>query len=83
MAHKQEIDIYGLTSEELQIPKEIEERLKTQEIVVTINPPLESQPSIYIYANKRLVLSNTIPVIGSFNFIVESEISRLIVHNEK
>jgi hypothetical protein len=39
MAHKQEIDIYGLTSEELQIPKEIEERLKTQEIVVTINPP--------------------------------------------
>jgi hypothetical protein len=82
MAHKQEIDIYGLTSEELQIPKEIEERLKTQEIVVTINP-LESQPSIYIYANKRLVLSNTIPVIGSFNFIVESEISRLIVHNEK
>ncbi|KIM07289.1 MAG: hypothetical protein KU38_10580 [Sulfurovum sp. FS08-3] len=82
MVHKQEIDIYGLTSEELQIPKEIEERLKTQEIVVAINP-LESQPSIYIYANKRLALSNTIPVIGSFNFIVESEISRLIVHNEK
>ncbi|MBN2825082.1 MAG: NAD-glutamate dehydrogenase [Campylobacterales bacterium] len=82
MANVEDPDIYGLTSEELQIPKEVEKALKTQEIVTKINA-VETQPSIYIYANKRLTLSNTIPAIHSFNFIVQSEISKLITYNGK
>ncbi|MBN2825504.1 MAG: NAD-glutamate dehydrogenase [Campylobacterales bacterium] len=75
-------DIYELSNEELIIPQEVEQTLQTQEIVVKINAH-EIQPSIYIYANEQLALSKTIPVIHSFNFIVESEISKLITHNEK
>ncbi|MEA2028576.1 MAG: NAD-glutamate dehydrogenase, partial [Campylobacterota bacterium] len=82
MASASDQTIYGLTSDELKISSELEEILSKQEIITEIDVA-DSQPSIFIYSNQRLSLSKTIPVLHTFNFIVESEITSLVTQNEK
>ena len=82
MASASDQKIYGLTSDELKISSDVEEVLSNQEIITKIDV-VDSQPSIFIYSSDRLSLSKSIPVLHTFNFIVESEITSLVTHNEK
>jgi len=75
-------NIYGLTSDELNITAKLQETLKQKEVCVTIDTT-NNEPSIFIYSTKRLALSKSIPIIHTFDFVVENEISSLVTLNDR
>jgi len=74
--------LYELTQSELTITQEIEEALNQKEVFVKVHID-KTHAAIFIYSTKKLSLSSTIPIIHTFNFIVETEFSNLVRHNDK
>ena len=72
---------YELSDEELALSDEIKNRLEEQENFVDID--ISSSPSIIIYSRKKLSLTQTIPIMQSFNFVVIDEVSHEITISNK
>ncbi len=76
-------DIYGLTNEESAITKEIKDYLNTNDRFLRINLDNHNNASIMIYSTSRLLLSQTIPVLANFQFVVINEISNQVLDNDR
>ncbi|SHO81562.1 NAD-specific glutamate dehydrogenase, large form [hydrothermal vent metagenome] len=74
-------NICGLTSEEFIITEEIKDYLTTNSTFLKINVDENNNASIIIYSTARLLLSQTIPILANFNFVVINEISNHILDN--
>ena len=72
---------YELSDKELALSDEIKDRLEQQDNFVDID--ILPSPSIIIYSTKKLSLTQTIPIMQSFNFVVRDEISHEVTIKDK
>lgn len=71
-----------LTKEDLQISKELVQRIKKESIVTEINNK-GKQPFIKIYSHNELYLSAIIPILHNFGFEIKDEITYNIPDNKE
>ncbi len=69
-----------LEKDDLIIPKDIKDRLKTKSVGVTIH---EEKPKIMIYSKRELVLSEIIPILSNLEFTVLNEVSFFVKDDGK
>lgn len=72
---------YKLSDKELAISDNIQNRLEQQDNFVDIE--ISQTPSIVIYSTKKLSLTQTVPIMQSFNFVVRDEVSHEVMIKAK
>ncbi len=78
--HLQEICNQFIEDKDLKISQKQQKILKTSALAIEI---IENKPIIKIYTKKRLTISDIIPLLHDFGFIVESEVTFSLILNDE